>query len=87
MFIYPNNLKAKPQLWLWELRDLAIIGIGLVLSVLALTQGIGGLPLVVTVLFGFLSVRVEGTSVLDFLRHAADFLFLSQQFYEWREPQ
>lgn len=86
MFIYPNNLKAKPQLWLWELRDIAIIGIGLILSVLALTQGIGGFPLVITILFGFLSVRVEGTSVLDFLCHAAAFLFLSQQFYEWREP-
>lgn len=84
MFIYPSNLKAKPKLWLWELRDIAIIGIGLVLSVLAVTQGIGMLPLVVTVLFAFLSIRVEGTSVLDFLHHAVGFLFLNQQYYEWR---
>lgn len=25
MFIYPENLKAKPMLWLWELRDIGII--------------------------------------------------------------
>ena len=28
MYIYPDNLRAKPKLWLWELRDVAIIGIG-----------------------------------------------------------
>ena len=36
MFIYPDNLKAKPMLWLWLLRDIAVIGIGALLSVLAL---------------------------------------------------
>ncbi len=85
MFIYPSNLKAKPKLWLWELRDVAIIGIGFLLSVLALAQGIGMLPLVVTVLYAFLSIRVEGVSILDFIQYAADFLFLRQQYYEWRE--
>lgn len=85
MFIYPSDLKAKPKLWLWELRDIAIVGVGLLLSVLAVTQGVGMLPLVVTVLFAFLSVRVEGTSVLDFLHHAMGFLILDQQYYEWRE--
>lgn len=84
MFIYPSNLKAKPKLWLWELRSLAIIGVGLLLSVLALTVGLGMLPLVGTALYAFLSIRAEGTSVLDFLRCAARFLFLRQQYYEWR---
>lgn len=85
MFIYPSDLKAKPKLWLWELKDLAVIGAGLLLSVLALTQGIGMLPLVASVLYGFLTIRVDGTSVLDFIRYAANFLFLRQQTYEWRD--
>lgn len=85
MYIYPNNLKAKPKLWLWELRDIGIVGGGLLLSVFALTQGLGTLPLIVTVLFGFLSIRVDGSSVLDFIRWAAFFLFLRQQHYEWRQ--
>ena len=29
MYIYPDNLRAKPTLWLWELRDLGVIGVGL----------------------------------------------------------
>mgnify|MGYP002276240882 CR=1 FL=1 len=41
MIIYPENLKAKPMLWLWLLRDIAILGVCLILSVLALAQGIG----------------------------------------------
>ena len=41
MYIYPDNLKAKPKLWLWELRDVGVIGAGLLLSVLALSHGAG----------------------------------------------
>ena len=84
MFIYPDNLKAKPMLWLWLLRDIAVIGVAALLSVLALSQGLGMGLLVVTVLYAFLTSQVEGSSILDFLRRAANFLFLSQQYYEWR---
>ena len=84
VFIYPENLKAKPMLWLWELRDVGIIGIACILSVLALAQGVGMAPLVLTVLFAFLSIRVEHSSILDYFRRAACFLFLQQQRYEWR---
>ena len=51
MFIYPDNLKAKPMLWLWLLRDIAVIGVAALLSVLALSQGLGMGLLVVTVLY------------------------------------
>ncbi len=63
MFIYPENLKAKPMLWLWLLRDIAVIGIGALLSVLALTQGLGMGLLVVTVLYAFLTIQVDGSSI------------------------
>ena len=85
IFIYPENLKAKPKLWLWELRDIAVIGIGALLSVLALTQGAGMFLLVLTVLYAFLSIRTDGASILDFLRCAARFLFLQPQYCEWRQ--
>ena len=84
MFIYPENLKAKPMLWLWLLRDIAIIGVAALISVFALVNGGSMAPLVVTVLYAFLSIQVDGSSILDFLRRAACFLFLQQQRYEWR---
>ena len=68
---------------LWQLRDVAIIGVAFLLSVLALAQTGTMLPLVGTVLYAFLAIQVEGSSVLDFLRRAACFLFLQQQYYEW----
>ena len=68
MFIYPENLKAKPMLWLWLLRDIAVIGIGALLSVLALTQGLGMGLLVVTVLYAFLTIQVDGSSILTSMK-------------------
>ena len=85
IFIYPDNLTAKATLWLWELKDLAVVGVGLLLSVLALASYGFLLPLVLTVLYAFLSIRMEDASILDFLRNAVCFLFVHQQKYEWRE--
>ncbi len=85
MFIYPDNLRAKPKLWLWELKDIAVVGVGFLLSVLALSQGAGMFLMVLTVLYAFLSIRMEGASILDFLRCTVCFLFLHQQYYEWKE--
>ena len=82
MYLYPENLTARPMLWLWTLRDVAFIGIGLLLSVLALTQVGSIAQLVVT---AFLCIRHGGVSMLDFLRYAAAFFFFDQQYYEWRE--
>lgn len=86
MYIYPENMKAKATLWLWELRDVAIIAVALLLSVFALAQTGSAALLVGTVLFAFLSIRVEDNSVLSFLSFATRFLFLQQQYFEWEEP-
>lgn len=48
MYIYPDNLKSKATLWLWTLRDLAIIGIGSLISVFALSQLGFFVPIVLT---------------------------------------
>ena len=85
MYLYPENLTARPMLWLWTLRDVAWIGTGLLLSVLALTQTGSMIPLVITAALAFLCIRHDGVSMLDFLRHAAVFFFFGQQYYEWRE--
>ncbi len=37
-YLYPQNLKATANLWLWGLRDFAILCIATLLSVLALVQ-------------------------------------------------
>ena len=74
------------MLWLWARRDVAFIGIGLLLSAVALAQTGAVVPMVVTAALAFLCIRHDGVSMLDFLLHAAVFFFFGQQYYEWREP-
>ena len=84
MYIYPDHLRAKATLWLWQLRDIGIIGVALLLSVLAISQLGLALPIVMTAVYAFLTRQVEDTSILDFLRYACAFFMTKQQFYEWR---
>ena len=85
MYIYPENLTAKPTLFLWQLRDLAILAAGLVLSIFLLVKASLMLPLILTFVYAILSVRVDGSSILDFLRYATAFFLTKQQYYEWRQ--
>ncbi len=84
MYIYPDNLKAKATLWLWELRDIGIVGVGALISVFGMVQLGFILPVVVTAAYAFLSIRVEDTSILDFIRYACAFFITKRQLYEWR---
>ena len=83
LYFYPENMASKATLWLWELKDIAIIGICLLVSLLAYTQTKITFPLVVSAAYAFLSMRFDNTSILDFIRYAAAFLFFKQQHYEW----
>lgn len=86
MYIYPDNLAAKATLWLWELKDLAAIGTGLLIGIFALVRTGALLPLAIVAAYGFLSIRFDNTSILDFIRYAAAYFFASQQYFEWSEP-
>ena len=83
MCIYPDNLAAKATLWLWELKDLAIIGIGFLIGIFSLVRTGALLPLALVVAYGFLSIRFDNTSILDFIRYAAAYFFTRQQYFEW----
>lgn len=84
MYIYPDNLKAAPVLFLWRLKDLAVIGIGALVSVLALLQLGFSLPLVGTLAYAFLAIRFEDTSILDFIKYAVKYFFVEQQEFRWK---
>ena len=84
MYIYPENLKAAPTLFLWRLKDLAVIGIGALISVLALSQIGLTIPIVITLAYAFLAIRFEDTSILDFLKYAVRYFFVEQQEFRWK---
>jgi len=83
-YLYPQNLKAQAKLWLWNLRDIVVIGIALLISVLALSQIGLFLPLALTLVYAFLTIQLDDVSVLDFIKRAVRFFITTQQYYTWK---
>ena len=83
-YVYPQNMKAQARLWLWNLRDVAVLGIALLISVLALSQLKFVLPLALTLCYGFLTIRFDDTSVMEYLKKAGRYFLTTQQYFEWR---
>lgn len=57
MYIYPDNLKAKATMWLWELKDLAVIGILVLISVFGFAYAKLWFPLILQEYMHFLPYR------------------------------
>lgn len=83
-FIYPQNMRASATLWLWSLKDFAIIVLGALFSTLVLATTHILIPAVITAAFAFLSIRSDDTTVLDFIKYAVKYFISTQQYYEWR---
>ena len=84
-YIYPENLKANVKLWFWNVRDFIIICTGLILSVVVLVNLWNILPISATASYAFLSLRVDETSIIDYIFNAVKFFLTSQQLYLWRK--
>ena len=83
-YIYPQNLRAEANLWLWSLKDFAILSITALISVLIFSATKFALPLAGSLCFGFLTIRMEDTTILLFLRYAVRYFLSTQQVFEWR---
>lgn len=85
-YLYPQNLKAKANLWLWSLRDFTIFAVAVLISAALFIHAGVLLPAAVSLGFGFLTIRKEDVTVVDFLGYAARFFLAGQQYFEWKEP-
>ena len=83
-YIYPQNLKARSQLWLWSIRDFLIICLMLIPSVVILTQIWSFLPFAVTAMFAFLSIRFDDTTIIDYIVCAFRYFVSAQQIFYWK---
>ena len=80
-YIYPQNLKAKASLWLWGMRDFVILCIAALLSVVALVQLHWLAPAALTLCYGFLTIRHDESTIMDFLRWAVRYFISTQQLF------
>lgn len=85
MYIYPENLKTKAKLGMWELKDIVIIGVALLFGIFVFAQTKMMLFMVLTGVYAFMTIRVDDISIKDFLIYATRFFITTQQYFEWRQ--
>ena len=77
-------MKAKANMWLWDLKDFAIIGIGALLSAVFLIYLHKVLLLGIVAVYAFMTIRLDETTVMDYIKYAVKYFITTQQYYEWR---
>lgn len=82
--MYPDNLKGKATLWLWYLRDIGIIGVGAIIGVIAISHADFYLPMAIAGCYAFLTIRMQDTSIFDYLSYAFGFFIFARQTFYWR---
>ena len=83
-FIYPNNLRATANLWLWSLHDFIIIAVSALIAVILLVELRSMLPAAFVLCFAFMTIRMDETTIMDFIVYAGKYFITTQQTYEWR---
>ena len=86
-YIYPQNMRTQVKLWFWTLRDIIILGVALTVSVISWAKLNIIVPAAVTVLYGFLTIRMDEYSKLDFIKRAWRYFVSTQQYFEWKEKK
>lgn len=87
MYLYPNNLKSKPILWLWYMRDIVIIGILILFSIFIYTQFNIIHFLVCTAVYALLTLRFDDMSILDFITYSCRFFISQPQTFTWKKER
>ncbi len=83
-YIYPQNLKATANLWLWGMRDFLILAVSAMFSVVVLVELRILIPAALTLCFGFMTIRMDNTTILDYILYAGRYFISTQQYFEWR---
>lgn len=86
-YYYPPNLNSKAKLWFWTLKDVLVIGISLAVSVLMLAKAKLYLPITLTGLYAFLTMRSEDSCIADYLIRCIKYFIFGQQTYYWKDER
>lgn len=80
-FYYPKNLKASPTLWLWTVKDIAILAMLVFAAILLVVLTHSAYVLCVPMLWAVLTIRMDDSTIWENLCYACRFLFGHQTFY------
>ena len=77
-------MRTQTKLWLWSLKDIIILGIALTLSVVLWAKLGFIIPAALTLVYAFLTMRMDETSILDYIKCSWRYFISTQQYFEWR---
>ena len=80
-------MRTQVKLWFWTLRDIIILGVALTVSVISWAKLNFIVPAALTFLYGFLTIRIDEYSILDFMKRAWRYFVSTQQYFEWKEKK
>ena len=80
-------MRTQVKLWFWTLKDIIILGVALTVSVICWVKLNFIVPAAVTLLYGFLTIRMDEYSILDFIKRAWRYFISTQQYFEWKEKE
>ncbi len=83
-YLYPKNLTAKANIWLWGMRDFIVLSVGVLLSIAAIVKFGWMIPAALTLCYGFLTIRKDEMTILSYLKYAIKYFLSEQQYYKWR---
>jgi hypothetical protein len=71
-------------MWFRSLKNFVIMGIGTLISIVFLIHLHKIVPAAIVLTYGFLTIRLDDATILDFIKNAARYFITTQQDYRWR---
>ena len=84
LYIYPQNMKSHATLWLWSLKDFAIIMIAALLSAVIFATTKFVVPAALTAAYAFLTIQSDEITIRDYIKYAVRYFISTQQYFEWK---
>lgn len=81
-YIYPQNLNASANMGMWAMKDIAIIAIAALLSVIIGATTGWLIPGVAAMVYAFITIRLDDVTIKDYLSYVFHFVF-GQRTYFW----
>ena len=83
-YMYPKNLKATANLWLWGLKDFIILAVLTLFAIILFVVAKTLVPAAIALCFAVLTIQKDEMTVLDYIKYATRYFVTDQQYYKWR---
>ena len=83
VYHFPPNLKSKPTIIVWEVKDIAVIVMGSMISFYFLLSNSFVLPSVFVITYAVMTIRVNEYTILSGVINALNYVVIETQEYDW----